>query len=97
MRGYSGWFDALTRKFRIAQCYALRNKARMTLDTYLTQTGRTGTEFATAAGLTEASVSRIRKGQQNLSRDVMRRIIAASEQQVTAEGLVNALNEEVSA
>lgn len=60
----------------------------MTLDQYLAATGRTGSDFASAVGLTEASVSRIRKGQQNITRDVMRRIIAASDGQVTAEGLV---------
>lgn len=61
----------------------------MTLDQYLAATGRTGSDFASAVGLTEASVSRIRKGQQNITRDVMRRIIAASDGQVTAEALVN--------
>lgn len=71
----------------------MRNMSVMTLDTYLIQTGTTGTEFATAVGLTEASVSRIRKGQQNISRDVMRRIIEASGRQVTAAGLVGLLNQ----
>lgn len=60
----------------------------MTLDQYLSQPGVTATEFAPKAGLTEASVSRIRKGQQNISRDVIRRIVAASAGAVTAEELV---------
>jgi predicted transcriptional regulator len=60
----------------------------MTLDEYLRQPGITATEFAPKAGLTEASVSRIRKGQQNISRDVIRRIVSASAGLVTAAELV---------
>lgn len=69
----------------------------MTLDAYLTSAGMTGTEFAATVGLTEASVSRIRKGQQNISRDVMRRIIAASDGKITAAALVGAAAEEIAA
>lgn len=60
----------------------------MTLDGYLEHTGLTAKDFAERIGLTEASVSRIRKGRQNLSRDVMRRIIAATGGLVSAEALV---------
>jgi hypothetical protein len=60
----------------------------MTLDDYLSQPGITATDFAAKVDLTEASVSRIRKGQQNISRDVIRRIVAASGGAVTADELV---------
>lgn len=65
----------------------------MTLEQYLSESGVTAAEFAVDVELTEASVSRIRKGQQNISRDVMRRIIAASDGKVTADSLVLAAEE----
>lgn len=60
----------------------------MTLDEYLTRENITAADFGERAGLTEASVSRIRRGQQNMTRDVIRRIIAASGGAVTADGLI---------
>ena len=61
----------------------------MTLDQYLSSDDApTGAEFGAKAGLSEASISRIRKGEQNIARDVMLRIIAASGNKVTADGLL---------
>lgn len=63
----------------------------MTLDQYLRSKGApTASEFGAKVGLTEASISRIRKGQQNITRDTMLAIIAASGGKVTAEALVKA-------
>lgn len=63
----------------------------MTLDQYLRSKGApTAAEFGAKVGLTEASISRIRKGQQNITRDTMLAIIAASGGKVTAEALVQA-------
>ena len=61
----------------------------MTLDQYLSSAGApTAAEFGSKVGISEASISRIRKGGQNVSRDIMLRIIAASGDKVTADGLV---------
>ncbi|MBY8826090.1 helix-turn-helix domain-containing protein [Sphingomonas colocasiae] len=60
----------------------------MTLDDYLTSEDITAADFGGRVGLSEASISRIRKGEQNITRDVMRRIIAASGGKISAEGLV---------
>lgn len=61
----------------------------MTLDQFLDMEGApAAAEFAAAVGVSEASISRIRKGEQNVTRDLMRRIIAASGQRVTADALV---------
>lgn len=63
----------------------------MTLDQYLRLSGSpTAAEFGARCNppISEASVSRIRKRQQNLSRDTMRSIIAASGGLVTADGLI---------
>ena len=63
----------------------------MTLDQYLRSDGSpTAAEFGARVGLTEASISRIRKGQQNITRDTMAAIIEASGGKVTAESLVKA-------
>lgn len=63
----------------------------MTLDQYLrSENAPTAAEFGAKVGLTEASISRIRKGQQNITRDTMLAIIAASDGKVTAEALVQA-------
>jgi len=63
----------------------------MTLDQYLRSDGApTAAEFGAKVGLTEASISRIRKGQQNITRDTMLAIISASGGKVTAEALVRA-------
>lgn len=64
----------------------------MTLDQYLSSDGApTAAEFGAKVGISEASISRIRKGEQNITRDVMLRIIAASGNSVTADGLVQGL------
>lgn len=61
----------------------------MTLDQYLSSEGApTAAEFGALVELSEASISRIRKGEQNITRDVMLRIIAASGDKVTADGLI---------
>jgi plasmid maintenance system antidote protein VapI len=60
----------------------------MTLDEFLTAEPITAAEFAERVGLTEASISRIRRGGQNITRDVMLRIIDKSNGKVTPDGLV---------
>lgn len=61
----------------------------MTLDQYLSSDGApTAAEFGVLVELSEASISRIRKGEQNITRDVMLRIITASGDKVTADGLI---------
>lgn len=64
----------------------------MTLDQYLTAEGITAADFGLRCEppISEASISRIRRGGQNISRDVMLRIMAASHGRVTAEALVKA-------
>jgi len=62
----------------------------MTLDQYLTSGEVTASEFAAKVGVTEASISRIRKGTQNITRDLMAKIISASNGKVTADELVKA-------
>lgn len=63
----------------------------MTLDQYLALPGSpTAADFGNKCvpPISEASISRIRKRRQNLSRDTMLAIIAASGGKVTAEGLI---------
>lgn len=60
----------------------------MTLDDYLNSGEQTPGELAAKVGISEASLSRIRRGEQNTTRDVMLRIIAASGEKVTADGLL---------
>lgn len=64
----------------------------MTLDQYLTREGVTAAEFGAKCEppISEASISRIRRGEQNISRDVMLRIMMASGGKVTPDGLVKA-------
>jgi len=64
----------------------------MTLDHYLTSSGITAADFGAKCEppLSEASVSRIRRGTQNITRDVMIRIINASGGKITADSLVAA-------
>ena len=65
----------------------------MTLDQFLNLPGSpTAKEFGERCDppISEASVSRIRKGEQNITRETMRAIIAASGGLVTADGLVKA-------
>lgn len=61
----------------------------MTLDEFLSmEDAPTAAEFGARIGLSEASISRIRKGEQNITREVMRRIIAESGGKVTPAALV---------
>lgn len=63
----------------------------MTLDQYLSLPGSpTNADFGARCqpSLSGASISRIRKGTQNITVDTMRSIILASGGQVTAEGLL---------
>jgi hypothetical protein len=64
----------------------------MTLDQYLSAEDITAAEFGARCSppISEASISRIRRGGQNISRDVMLRIMAASRGKVTADALVKA-------
>lgn len=61
----------------------------MTLDQYLTSENVTAAEFGVRVGMSEASISRIRRGDQNITLGVMRRIIAASNGKITADGLLD--------
>lgn len=67
----------------------------MTLDQYLKTEGVTAADFGAKCRppISEASISRIRKGKQNISRDLMLSIIAASNNKVTAEGLLQDLQD----
>jgi DNA-binding transcriptional regulator YdaS (Cro superfamily) len=61
----------------------------MTLDQFLGAPGApTSADFAADVGISEASISRIRKGAQNITRDVMREIIRASKGKVSADSLL---------
>lgn len=61
----------------------------MTLDQFLSApSAPTSADFAAAVGISEASISRIRKGAQNITRDVMLDIIRASGGKVTADSLL---------
>lgn len=63
----------------------------MTLDQYLALPGTpNAAEFGAKCvpPMSEASISRIRRGEQNITRNTMRAIIKASDGMVTAEGLL---------
>lgn len=61
----------------------------MTLDQFLNAPNApTSADFAASVGVSEASISRIRKGTQNITRDVMREIVRASKGKVTADSLL---------
>lgn len=60
----------------------------MDLDCYLRENGISGSEFAAMIGVSEASLSRIRRGDQNITRETIRQIVAATSGAVTAEALV---------
>lgn len=61
----------------------------MSLDHYLSSEGApTAADFAERVGVSAMSISRIRKGEQNITRDTMRAIIRESGGLVTAESLV---------
>ena len=60
----------------------------MDLDTYLRESGTDAAAFAERVGLTPASISRIRRGEQNITRETIRQIVEATGGAVTAEALV---------
>lgn len=60
----------------------------MDLNTYLTKHNISGAAFAERLGISGASVSRIRKGEQVPAPEVMRAIILATGGKVTLEALV---------
>jgi plasmid maintenance system antidote protein VapI len=60
----------------------------MTLDSYLRDNAISATDFAATIGLTEASVSRIRRGEQNISRETIRLIVENTGGAVSADELV---------
>jgi hypothetical protein len=65
----------------------------MTLDQYLNLPGSSNAgQFGELCQppLSEASISRIRRGDQNITRDTMRAIIEASGGLISAEGLLRA-------
>ena len=63
----------------------------MTLDQYLkSDDAPTVTEFAARVGISEVSLWRIRKGEQNITRETMRAIIRESGGKVSAAALVDA-------
>lgn len=68
--------------------YALCKFQPMTLNGYLEAKSISGAEFASLVGISEASLSRIRKGEQNITREMMQRIIAASGGKIKADTLV---------
>lgn len=63
----------------------------MTLDQYLKSTDITAAEFGARCDppISEASICRIRKGQQNITSDTMLSIIKASAGKVTAAALLS--------
>jgi len=60
----------------------------MTLDLYLSENAIKGVDFAATLGISEASLTRIRRGEQNISRDLIRRIVEATGGAVTSDALV---------
>lgn len=61
----------------------------MTLDEYLdTEGAKSPAILAEEIGMSEASLSRIRRGKQNITLEVVRKIIDATRGAVTADGLV---------
>lgn len=59
----------------------------MDLDTYLRTSGLTGSAFADRLGISAASVTRIRKGAQNISLELAQRIVLATGGKVSLEAL----------
>lgn len=59
----------------------------MTLDTYFGTADTTPTALAASIGVSDASMSRIRKGAQNISLDLANRIVLATGGKVTLEDL----------
>ena len=59
----------------------------MTLDAYFANTGTTAATLADAVGVTGASMTRIRRGEQNISLDLALKIVTATGGKVTLEDL----------
>jgi DNA-binding transcriptional regulator YdaS (Cro superfamily) len=59
----------------------------MDLDTYLKTSGVSGSAFADRIGVSAASVTRIRKGGQNISLELAQRIVTATGGKVSLEAL----------
>lgn len=60
----------------------------MTLDDFLQSTGTSAVDFAARIGVSTGSLSRIRRGEQNITRDTIRAIVRESGGAVTAEEIV---------
>jgi len=60
----------------------------MTLDQYLSLTGETAASLAARCNTTGASITRLRKGQQEPSAAMIRAIVEATQGAVTADDLV---------
>lgn len=63
---------------------------RMTLDQYLSQPGVKAYELAQLVDVSPGTITRIRKGEQNLPIDTARRIVAATGGLVTLDDLASA-------
>lgn len=59
----------------------------MTLDQYLSLPGKTAAQLASDAETTGATITRARKGEQNLTLDLARRIVSATDGMVTLDDL----------
>lgn len=59
----------------------------MDLDTYLKTSGVSGATFADRIGVSAASVTRIRRGGQNISLELAQRIVTATGGKVSLEAL----------
>lgn len=60
----------------------------MNLEQYMTAHEIKGVDLAAKLEISEASLTRIRRGEQNISRDLIRRIVEATDGQVTSDALV---------
>lgn len=67
-----------------------RKSPAMTLDDFLTTGDMSAADLARETGLSAASITRIRRGEQNISIDVAQLIVAATGGQVTADDLLRA-------
>lgn len=62
----------------------------MDIDEYLEASGKTAEEFAVNVPISPVSLSRIRRGLQNTTIEVMRAIVAASNGMISAETIIHA-------
>ena len=60
----------------------------MTLDQFMAAREMTGVVLAAQLEISEASLTRIRRGEQNISRDLIRRIVEATGGAVSSDDLV---------